>query len=440
MQLTTQQLFVLAGAAFGLVLGPVAIWSAWGAWLRHRHPVDIALGLSALAWMAQLGISTATTFLGISAPAAYASEISLQLLLIGVSWFLVTIAGLKGRAVYLVLGLQAFAGSAALYWSYWGTNGQTQAHGWWISVNMAGALFWLAWIAKRVQARPDHRGWLALAGGIFGIGIALDNIWLANDPGRIESLLRHLYAAFLLVIWHLVTDHAAGERAIFADSSEFQLHTGFGKSHFDIAATAVAGERRRIAQDLHDGVASQLVTILSSLDNRAPQQQAVALALENCLLDLKMTVDAMDCGNDSVIEALGRLRYRVQHSLDKLGITMAWKVDMGVELEAVRGDRAQQVLRIAQECLANVMRHAQASAVEVVCKFVPEREHMVLEVRDNGNGIQRHPDGRPPGKGLTSMRRRAHEAGGELVISSRVGAGTRVRLTLPITSAQLLAA
>jgi signal transduction histidine kinase len=393
-----------------------------------------------VVWIAHLVISTSVEFAGSSRQSAYVSDAGFQVLIISISSFLLTSAGLAGRGVTLALGAQAVAGGLALHWNHWSNSGQQTAHDVWIMVNLFASVLLVASIAKQVYVTRNYRCWLALAGSVLGIGICLDDILLASDPGRIDSLLHHFYAAFLLVMWHLVTYRAETAEPMFVESSGFQKHSGFDHSYLDVTASAVADERRRIAQDLHDGVASQLVSILSSLDDKAPQQQAVALALENCLLDLKMTVDAIDSGNDSVIEALGRLRYRVQHSLDKLGIVMAWKVDMCVELEAVRGEKAQQVLRIAQECLANVMRHANATTVEVICKFVAENEQMVLEVRDNGSGIKRDREGRPTGKGLASMRRRAKATGGELVIASKMGAGTRVRFTLPLITEHYISA
>jgi signal transduction histidine kinase len=65
---------------------------------------------------------------------------------------------------------------------------------------------------------------------------------------------------------------------------------------------------------------------------------------------------------------------------------------------------------------------------------------MVLEVRDNGGGIGRDREGRPTGKGLASMRRRAKATGGELIIASKLGAGTRVRFTLPLTTEHYISA
>lgn len=143
-------------------------------------------------------------------------------------------------------------------------------------------------------------------------------------------------------------------------------------------------------------------------------------------------VDTIDAADGSVVDALGLLRYRVQHSLDKLGIRMIWKVDVEGPLQALRGDRALQVLRITQECLCNTMHHAQASEVEVVCCYVPESESMLLEVRDNGIGIAHREPGQPTGKGLEGMRLRALKLGGHLQIATKAKVGTRIRLLVPL--------
>ena len=156
------------------------------------------------------------------------------------------------------------------------------------------------------------------------------------------------------------------------------------------------------------------------------------LSLEQCLSDLKMMVDALDSFDENVTEALGRLRYRVQHALDREGIKMRWDVDLSPELESVHGIYAQQVLRIAQESMANVMRHSKASSVKVTCRFIPEFCHLMLEVFDNGVGITREESKRVSGHGLGGMKSRAAGIGGMLHITSRSGSGTCVRLILPL--------
>jgi signal transduction histidine kinase len=195
----------------------------------------------------------------------------------------------------------------------------------------------------------------------------------------------------------------------------------------------VAEERRRIALDLHDGVGSQLVRILATLESNMPHQHALALTLEleQCLLDLKLTVDRIDGADDSVIDALGRLRYRVQPAMEKLGIRLIWSVDVEGPLQEFKGDPAQEVLCIAQEGLSNVIRHASATVVVLICRYVAASKVMLLEVRDNGRGAAGQFTRELSGKGLEGMRRRARKLGGHVQIAIRTGLGTRIRLSVP---------
>jgi signal transduction histidine kinase len=432
-----QGLVQLASAAIGLMLVSMALWGSRRAWLSHYHPVDRALNVAALVWLIHLLVTTSLAFTDRKIPLAYITHLGYQVLIISVMFFLLTSAGIAGKGVGLMLVMQAVAGGAALHWYHRGGNAQAQAWLAWVAINLLSVICFTLAVAYRVYLTRSFPCWLALAGSLIGLGLGVDDVLPADDAQQSAMLLHYFYAAFLLVVWHLIKQRGEGPGQHRGTTSDFQSSsnledlTGFGATH-DFAASAVASERHRIAQDLHDGVGSQIVNILSTLDSHSPHEQAVALALEQCLADLKMTVDAIDSANDNALEALGRLRYRVQHSLDKLGIRMLWKVEICGELEAVRGEQAQQVLRIAQECLSNVMRHANASVVGVVLRFVPETNSLVLEVHDNGQGIGRGRVGRTAGKGLKSMRRRAQTIGGELRISSRAGAGTRVRFVLPL--------
>ena len=428
----------LTGAAIGLMLVSLALWGSRRAWLGY-HPVDKALNVAALMWLIHLLVTTWLAFADSKLPVAYITHLGYQGLIISVVFLLLTSAGISSKEVYPLLAMQALAGCVALYlYHHRVGNAQTQAWQAWVAINLLSAVCFTGAVAYRVYLTRSFACWLALAGCLIGLGLGVDDLLPADDVQHSVTLFHHFYAAFLLVMWHLIKqrverpDQHLSMMSDFQSSANLDALTGYGEAH-DIAASAVANERHRIAQDLHDGVGSQIVNILSSLDSHSPEQLAVALALEQCLADLKMTVDAIDGANDNALEALGRLRYRVQHSLDKLGIRMLWKVEICGELEAVRGEQAQQVLRIAQECLTNVMRHANASTVGVVFRFVPETNSLVLEVRDNGQGIVRNRARRSAGKGLEGMRRRAQTVGGELLISSKTGAGTRVRFTLPLT-------
>ena len=96
-----------------------------------------------------------------------------------------------------------------------------------------------------------------------------------------------------------------------------------------------------------------------------------------------------------------------------------------------------QLLRIAQEALTNVRRHA--SATKVTVKLENTTEAVEMTVRDNGQGFSlSDPEDLPPGyHGLTIIRERAEELGGTFAISTAEGEGTEVRVSLPIEKVRL---
>lgn len=450
----------VASAALGIAMACWALAVSRRAWRRHQHPQDMAMQVAAGIWLLHLATVTGLQLAATLQPpllvvASYAEHVGLQAMLVSVGVLLLSVAGVTRPAVYLLLTSLGLLGLITLHWPPWllaetfARFAQSAVYPVWVTLNLLAAVLVTLAVARKLRQTHNMAGWLALSACLLGLGLCADQLILGQSGQRVGPLSHTMYALFLLMVWRcaphpgapaLNAGSATGFAADFPRSANLELLSDFGPP-LDAAAMAVAHERRRIGQDLHDGVASQLVNVLSALDFKNPQQHAVALAIEQCLVDLKMTVDALDSGNDNVLDALGRLRYRVQHSLDKLGIRMSWRVEIREELEAVRGETAQHALRIAQEALANVMLHARASAVEVVCRYVPERSMMVLEVRDNGRGIPRRKEDRPPesgtqrsGKGLASMRHRAKTVGGELSVSSKLGAGTRVRLTLPLAA------
>jgi signal transduction histidine kinase len=87
-------------------------------------------------------------------------------------------------------------------------------------------------------------------------------------------------------------------------------------------------------------------------------------------------------------------------------------------------------LRIAQEALMNIARHAQATQVHLVLR--QEQEMICLTIQDNGIGIESWQEANRPGShGLTIMRERAEAFGGTLRVKSAPGQGTMVEVTIP---------
>lgn len=382
-----------------------------------------ALRLALLLWLTHFLVSMGLGFKAGGPNVAYVAHLGAQFLILSAACFLLTTVRMASSGIYWILGVQALAGATAMYYN--GNAGGAAVPVPWMVTNLLSAMLLTVAMAACVYLPRSAPGWLALAGSMLGLGICIQWAILSDDSGY--ALTRHFYVLFLLAVWQWMTQRGrlrrlSGGEAPWAASNH----------ETEATASAVLHERHRIARDLHDGVASQIVSILSSLDHRRPEQQALELALEQCLLDIKLTVDGIEGADQNILEALGSLRYRVQRPLDKLGIQLIWDIEMCSALETVHGEDARQVLRIAQECLSNVMRHAKASRVIVSCRYAADMGCMEFEVRDNGVGIAHNMAPEAIGKGLENMRQRARMMGGELTIASKFGGGTRVQLTLPL--------
>jgi len=200
-------------------------------------------------------------------------------------------------------------------------------------------------------------------------------------------------------------------------------------------------ERRRLRRDLHDGLGPQLSSQALTIDAVRALMRRDPDAAEALLLDLKADAQA-------AVTDIRRLVYGLRPpALDDLGLLGALRESaaqysakgLGVLVEGperllpLPAAVEVAVYRIAQEALTNVARHAGANTCTVYLALGGARV-LCLEVRDDGDGIpdpQTHSSVRA-GLGLTSMRERATELGGSLVVEPLPEGGTRVRATLPL--------
>ncbi|ART73951.1 ATPase [Mycobacterium dioxanotrophicus] len=196
-------------------------------------------------------------------------------------------------------------------------------------------------------------------------------------------------------------------------------------------------ERRRLAGDIHDGISQRLVTLSYRLDAAARAvDDARALAEQ-----LDKARELVDLTLQEARAAISGLRPPV---LDDLGLAGGLAslarsipgIDLEVELAETRvPDHIELALyRIAQECLQNVVKHADASRARLT--FTLEDNVARLEIVDDGKGFDtfEHPLGSDEmgGYGLLSMAERAEIVGGRLNIRSRPGAGTAVTASIPL--------
>ena len=220
---------------------------------------------------------------------------------------------------------------------------------------------------------------------------------------------------------------------------------------FDLAHTpeggmdekqATAGERKRIAQELHDGLAQELTGVVLSLEGaqrafeRNPQLLGQQLA--------KATRDARATLSD-VRQYMGALRQTTSGGLG-LPTTVARLIDdlrrqngLSVDMREVGSERdlapelERAIVRIVGEALRNVAQHAQAKSATVTLDYGADA--VVVTIADDGLGFDAQTTG-PIAEshghfGLLGMRERAEAVGGTLAFESAPGTGTRVIATVP---------
>jgi signal transduction histidine kinase len=187
-------------------------------------------------------------------------------------------------------------------------------------------------------------------------------------------------------------------------------------------------ERQRIMQDMHDGLGSQLLTSLAAVERGAMDSKAMAQVLRDAMDDMRLAIDTLSPGREGLLEALGNLRYRLEPRFRAAGIDLRFTYRNLPDSLDVASEDALQILRILQESLANVLKHASGRCVEVDASLSPDNR-LVLAIADDGRGFE--PAAPAPGRGLAGMRRRAQRIGATLEIASSDG-GSRITLAYPL--------
>jgi two-component system NarL family sensor kinase len=206
------------------------------------------------------------------------------------------------------------------------------------------------------------------------------------------------------------------------------------------AVEASTEERRRIAGAIHDGVVQDLAgasfavaggaeraVSLGQPDLAAELRQAAGTVrgsiggLRSLLLDIYPPSLATAGLHAALTDLVSTLRSR--------GTTVTLEVASGTELDPA-GERL--VFRVARECLANIAKHAAATTVQV--RLTRREGHTVMEISDDGVGFDAAEGLTNPQEGHFGLRVLGDvvaEAGGELLLASAPGAGTRWQLWIP---------
>ena len=207
----------------------------------------------------------------------------------------------------------------------------------------------------------------------------------------------------------------------------------------DLQELAVAEERRRIAREIHDGVAQNLVHLMMKMEliqrmlekdpDRALQEVVYSRAiLEQSVQELRRCIQSLRpplLTEGSLAAALYRLTKDVQ---DQTNIIT--HVDLPSEDVNISTDAEVAIFRIVQEALNNVRKHASANNVFITLREDQRDARLIIE--DDGIGFDA---AAPVGQshfGLRQMKERANSIGGTISIDTVAGSGTRVAVVIPL--------
>jgi signal transduction histidine kinase len=193
-------------------------------------------------------------------------------------------------------------------------------------------------------------------------------------------------------------------------------------------------ERQRLMRDMHDGIGSALMSSLVLVEQGRLPSKDVAVMLRECVDDLRLVIDSLEPIGHDLITLLATLRYRLGKRLEHAGLSLEWGVQDLPTLPWLDPAHALQVLRILQETLTNILKHAQARKVCIHTAVLSKPgmpDQVCVRIEDDGQGFDigtsQH------GRGLRHLRQRAQQLHGALDISSQAGQGTRVTLLLPVS-------
>ncbi len=205
---------------------------------------------------------------------------------------------------------------------------------------------------------------------------------------------------------------------------------------------AILQERDRIAMEMHDGLAQTLGYIglgLDSANNRINNG-----SYDECSILLKELREVVDNSYHDVREAIIGLRVDISRESNLLDSIKQYikefkklsdvpvSINISGVLPYIQLEKQLHILRIVQETLTNVRRHAEASFVEITIEY--DNNDILIAISDNGQGFDKdeiNPDSLIH-QGLRIMNKRALALGGKLEIQTEVGHGTTTKLIVPV--------
>jgi signal transduction histidine kinase len=281
------------------------------------------------------------------------------------------------------------------------------------------------------SARVDAMDWVPASGPVAGAAHRLGTVSTVGSPILVEGRL-----------WGVLTVASADELLPFGTEGRLENFTELlataianAESRSELAASrrrivAASDEaRRRIERDLHDGTQQRLVSLglaVRAAETKVPADQG----------DLQAELSRIAAGLDDAVTELQEFSRGIHPAiLSERGLgpalrTLARRFLVPVDLDVTMDARFPEPIEtaayyVASEALANAMKHARASHIEIA--LAARSGRLLLSIRDDGVG------GADParGSGLAGLADRVEALGGSIQLRSAAGAGTHITVELP---------
>lgn len=239
--------------------------------------------------------------------------------------------------------------------------------------------------------------------------------------------------------------------AAFEQGSELRLLEGIGEQmslalanarlHTRVLDRAVIEERERLSRELHDGLAqvlgyinTQALAVKRHVEageslTAVAELDTMTVAAREVYGDVRDAIVGLRAGPPGLIPTI---RNYLNHVRDVVGCTIELHASEEAGSVELAASTEIQLLRIVQEALSNVRKHAEASHVDVWLRL--DGPDLEVEIDDDGRGLETEARERTgwPRLGLQTMNERALAIGGTLTITPRSPRGTRVLLRVPV--------
>ena len=250
-----------------------------------------------------------------------------------------------------------------------------------------------------------------------------------------------LYGGYRLRVTRLEVRGRELESQVQQRTSELmQIQADLKQSEME---KAISEERSRLARDLHDSVTQSIysLTLLAEAGQRMirsghlPQaqdnQNRLGEIAQQALQEMRLLVYEL---RPKVLQSeglVGALEHRLEAVERRAGVNTRMQVDVEIELQQTL---EEELFRISMEALNNALKHANAS--EVGLSLQTDESNLYLTIEDKGRGFDPELVKGQGGMGISSMTERAEKIGGSLSIQSKIGAGTTIRVGVPLSANQ----